>query len=449
MKTKYKLQCTQCSAEYEPDPFRLTCDVNHGPSLLRTVYSQKKLEVKEALPGLFRYIDWLPIENHLQVESKPITYESKKLAHHLGLTNLFISFNGYWPERNAHLFTCSFKELEAAVVLARIPKGEDRTLVIASAGNTGSAFASLCSQTQTPLYLVIPERSLSAICSKDNFGNNVRLISAGGNCDYFDAICLGQEISKLPNFFTQGGTPNVARRDGMGLTVVDAVLTMGRIPDHYFQAVGSGSGGIAAWEANLKFLEEGLFGTKRMKLHLAQNSPFTPMVDAWKAHSQEIFPIGEEEAKERIGQVSAQVLTTRKPAYSITGGVYDALVDTNGEMYRVNNAELERARALFAELEGIDISSSAGVALNSLIQAVEVGTVQKNDYVLLNITSGGMERLKQDYPLQYLQPSLTFSREEILPELVSKRIQQFAQSNSTGQLNLDKMELPYKLTMAA
>ncbi len=304
MRNKYTLRCTQCGAEYEPDPFRLSCDENHAPSLLRTVYSHKKLEVKEELPGLFRYIDWLPVVGYLQVEGKPISYESKELAHYLGLDHLFISFNGYWPERNARLFTCSFKELEAACVSARVPKGEERTLVVASAGNTGRAFASICSQTQTPLCLVIPEQSLSAIYSKDYFRPHVQLISAGGNCDYFDAICLGQTISKLPNFFPEGGTANVGRRDAMGLTVVDATITLDRIPDHYFQAVGSGAGGIAAWEANLRFLADGRFGTGRMKLHLSQNAPFTPMVDAWKAYSQEILPMTEEDAKERIGRVA-------------------------------------------------------------------------------------------------------------------------------------------------
>ncbi len=426
MRNKYTLRCTLCGVEYKPDPFRLTCDKNHAPSLLRTVYSNKKLEIKEELAGLFRYINWLPVERYLQIEGKPITYESKKLAHHLKLDHLFISFNGYWPERNARLFTCSFKELEAACVSARLPEGEERILVVASAGNTGRAFASVCSQTQTRLCLVVPQKSLSAIYSKEYFRSNVQLVSASGNCDYFDAICLGKNISNLPNFFPEGGTANVGRRDGMGLTVVDAIVTLGRIPDHYFQAVGSGAGGIAAWEANLRFLEDGRFGTGRMKLHLAQNLPFTPMVDAWKAHSQEIFPMIEKEAKERIGQVSAQMLTTRKPAYSIVGGVYDALVDTDGQMYGVSNSESERARMLFAQLEGIDIGSPAGVALASLVQAVEVGTVKKHDYVLLNITSGGIERLKQDYPLQYLQPSLTFSDEEIVPDIVAHRIQQLA-----------------------
>ncbi len=417
---KYILRCTLCGREYAPDPFRLCCDKEHKPSLLRTVYSNKKLEVKQTLPGVFRFIDWLPVERYLDVEGKPITYQSEYLAHHLGLDNLFISFNGYWSERNARLFTCSFKELEAFSILARVPNNNQKTLVVASAGNTGRAFANICSKLQIPFCLVIPEQNLSAIWSKDSFHSCVHFIAVNGNGDYFDAIRLGKIISQLDGFFPEGGAVNVARRDGMGLTVVDAAVTIGQIPDHYFQAVGSGTGGISAWEANLRFLADGGFESKKMKLHLSQNIPFTPMTDAWKTGNREINYLSEIEAKERINQVSAKVLTNRQPAYSLAGGLYEALVDTDGEMYGVTNKESEKARVLFEELEGIDISPAAGVATGALIQAVEAGTIGKKESILLNITSGGYKRMCQDYALNYLKPDLVFTPQEIKPDLVKE-----------------------------
>ena len=420
--TKYVLRCTLCGRKYTPEPFRLCCDEEHEPSLLRAVYSNQKLEVKENLPGLFRYIDWLPVERYLDVEGKPITYQSKNLAHHLGLDNLFICFNGYWPERDARLFTCSFKELEAFPILARAPKDNLKTLVVASAGNTGRAFANVCSQLQIPFYLVIPEQNLAAIWSRNNFHSCVRLIAVSGNGDYADAILLGKIISQLDGFFPEGGAANVARRDGMGLTVVDATITIGEIPDHYFQAVGSGTGGISAYEANLRFLEDGRFGQKKMKLHLAQNIPFTPMTDAWKESSREITSLSEIEAKKCISQVSAKVLTNRNPAYSLAGGLYEALVDTDGQMYGVTNEESKQARILFEELEGIDISPAAGIATGALIQAVESGEIGKKETILLNITSGGYERMRQDYALNYLKPDLVFTPQEIKPNLVAGRI---------------------------
>jgi cysteate synthase len=417
------LHCTSCGAKYDSDPFRLTCDADHSPSLLRSVYYTKQIEVKAHLPGLFRYIDWMPVERILEGVGKPITYESKDLAHYLKLDHLFISFNGYYPERDAQMLTGSFKELEAFSVLAGLPKNHPQTLVIASAGNTGRAFATVCSEHRIPLCLVVPEKNLSALWSKTNFDSVVSLISVGNGSDYSDAIALGRLMSKLDGFFPEGGAANVARRDGMGLTVIDAAVTLGRIPDHYFQAVGSGTGGIAAWEANLRLLADGRFGEQRMKLHLAQNAPFTPMVEAWKTASRALPPLSEAEAKASINQVAAQVLTNRNPAYSITGGLYEALVETQGEMYAVTNSASEQARHLFEELEGIDISPASGVAMAALLQAVEAKKVERRDYIVLNITSGGIKRMQQDYSLHYLQPMITCSPHGIDPYKVASQIE--------------------------
>lgn len=421
---KYTLCCTLCGAEYDPDPFRLHCDAEHEPALLRAVYRSKKLEVKEQLPGLFRYMDWLPVEQTLNVAGKPITYESHNLARYLGLSQLYISFNGYWPDRQAELYTCSFKELEAPSVLARIPSHHPRTLVIASAGNTGRAFATVCSDQGLPLCLVIPGQNLSAIWSRHRFQPNVRLVVVSGNGDYSDAIALGKMISQLDQYFPEGGAANVARRDGMGLTVLDAAVSLGRIPDHYFQAVGSGTGGISAWEANLRLLEDGRFGSNRMKLHLAQNAPFTPMVEAWNAKSRDLPPMHQNRAKAQINRVAAKVLTNRQPAYSIAGGLYEALLETDGQMYGVTNREAERARVLFEELEGIDICPASGVATAALLQAVKVGNLDRRDCILLNITGGGAKRMQQDYPLQTLQPAIAFAPHEIQPEIVLEHFEQ-------------------------
>ena len=58
----------------------------------------------------------------------------------------------------------------------------------------------------------------------------------------------------------------------MATTVLSAVTTIGRIPDYYFQAVGSGTGAIAAWEANQRLIEDGRFGTNLMKLKIGRAS---------------------------------------------------------------------------------------------------------------------------------------------------------------------------------
>ena len=108
----------------------------------------------------------------------------------------------------------------------------------------------------------------------------MKLISCEKGGDYFDAIHLSDLALKGPGFYAEGGAKNIARRDGMATPVLSAVTTIGRIPDYYFQAVGSGTGAIAAWEANQRLVADGRIGQNTMKLMVSQNAPFGPMYDA-------------------------------------------------------------------------------------------------------------------------------------------------------------------------
>lgn len=133
-------------------------------------------------------------------------------------------------------------------------------------------------------------------------------------------------------FYPEGGAKNVARRDGMGTTVLSAVQEIGRIPDYYFQAVGSGTGAIAAWEANKRFIADGRYGKNLMKLMVSQNVPFTLIYDSWKANSRALIDVDENTAREQVKEMCAKVLSNRKPPYSLKGGLYDALVATGGDV---------------------------------------------------------------------------------------------------------------------
>ena len=420
---RYVLRCVKCGREYEDDGFRLRCDVDHEPAVLRTVYTKKGFSLQEHLPGMFRYYDLLPVHRILEGGAAPVTYKSERLSGYLGLNNLYIIFNGYWPERNAFMETASFKELEAPSVLARIPKDHDGTIVVASAGNTGRAFAHICSRNHIPLLLVIPEDSADQIWSIKPFRDNVKLICASGSSDYYDAIKLAGQIINLDGFFPEGGAFNVARRDGMATTVLDCSYGAGRIPDHYFQAIGSGTGGIAAWECSLKLLGDGGYGQKRMKLHLSQNYPFVPITETWNRGLKNIPPLDEEDAKMQIHETCAKVLSNRQPPYSIRGGVYDVLTASSGYTYSVTNEEVFLAMRTFEEYEGIDICPEAGVAIGSLIQAIQQKKVEKDDLIALNITGGGERRVKRDNDVYFLEPFIKFTDKEINGKGMRKKLE--------------------------
>ena len=275
--TKYKLQNIATGEIFEDSGWLLSDPNYNKPSLIRTVYSNKQLNLKGDSDGLYKFSDWLPISRKLANSSFPVTYKSEKLAKALDLENLYITFSGYWPEIGADMATCSFKETEAYSVCARLKPEQKGVIVVASAGNTSRAFAKVCSENSIPLLIVVPEDNLDALWFDAPINNCLKLISTPTGSDYYDAIDLANKICSSEMFFEEGGAKNVARRDGMGTTVLSAATTIGRIPDYYFQAIGSGTGTIAAWEANLRLIGDGRFGDHKMTLIPSQNSPFTPM----------------------------------------------------------------------------------------------------------------------------------------------------------------------------
>ena len=378
------------------------------PGLIRAIYEKQVLELRGKEYGLYTFADWLPIQRALKGSWAPVTFRSKGLAGHLGLNNLWITFSGYWPEKGVEMKTCSFKETESYSVCARMNGTLDKVLVVASAGNTARAFARVCSDNNIPLLLSVPHDNLNALWFDEPIADCVKLICSETGSDYFDAIHLSNLAVSMDHFIAEGGAKNVARRDGMGTTVLSAVTTIGDIPEYYFQAIGSGTGAIAAWEANLRFIQDGRFGKRKMKLMVSQNDPFIPIHNAWKADSRAMLDLEDALARRQVEMIDAKVLSNRKPPYPITGGLYDALKDAGGDVLVATNEEARKAGELFEELEGIDIHPAAGVATATLINEVRLRRLDKDALIMLNITGGGEERFKSEKRLQYLEPSIVF-----------------------------------------
>ena len=418
--TEYKLLCVATGEEFEDAGWTLDAPSCAKPSLVRALYAKKQLTVYDDA-GLYKYRDWLPMKRMLRCEATHATYKSEGLARALGLENLYITFNGYFPEKGATMTTCSFKETEAYSVCARTEADCDKVLVVASAGNTARAFAKVCSENNIKLLLSVPEDNLDALWFDESLNDCVKLISCAKGGDYFDAIHLSNLALKSPKFYAEGGAKNIARRDGMATTVLSAVTTIGRIPDYYFQAVGSGTGAIAAWEANMRLVEDGRYGSNIMRLMVSQNAPFLPMYDAWRADSRDMLPYDDDKARRDVEIIDAKVLSNRKPPYGIAGGLYDALKATNGDVLVATNLQAQKAAQLFAETEGVDIHPAPAIALATLIKEVQSGNIDPKATIMLNITGGGEQRYRQGREIFHLTPSHVFSlspREEDVIEKV-------------------------------
>lgn len=415
--TRYNLMNVADGHEFEDKGWTLADPQAESPSLVRAVYENRRFTPREDLDGLYRYSDWLPVKRTLKGSCAPVTYKSEALAAELGLSNLYITFSGWWPEKGARMRTCSFKETEAYSVCGRLDPANERILVVASAGNTARAFAKVCSDNRIPLLISIPEDNMDALWFSEPLNDCVKIIASPKGSDYFDAIALSDKVCADPAFMAEGGAKNAARRDGMGTTLLSAVEKTGRIPDAYFQAIGSGTGTIAVWENNLRLIEDGRWGSHKMRLYPSQNDPFTIMYDSWKLHSRKLVEMTPDQARKAAADIDAKVLSNRKPPYSLAGGLFDAMEDAGGDMFKVTNDQLRFWKKRFQELEGIDIHDAPAVAVASLAQAVREGAVKKDEMIMLNITGGGEELARSGQKVVYARPQLILD-----PDLPAEKI---------------------------
>ncbi len=395
---RYRLVCVQCGWETREDRHEIHCP-HCGPSaFLQTRYDQQTLELAGNPEDFFSYRDWLPFDGSLDIPMTLRCIRADELGRELGLNDLWLLLCGYFPRQEACLTSCTFKMLEATGVMMRVLERSGKTLILSSAGNAGVAALEMGARAQIPAVVVVPESARNQMMTCPCTTEHGPMLILLKDSAYPDAIAL---VGRLQEHFKdrlvrEGGAWNVARRDAMGVPVLRAAQAMGGIPDHYFQAVGSGTGGIAAFEAAERLCRGGWSGGP-MHLHLVQNTPFTPMVDAWKEGRREVRHMDRSDVLDRLSRTFSNVLANAAPPYGVAGGVFDVVTKSGGELLAATNEEARNGCELLKKIPGCDPFPEAGVAMAGLLQAVENGTVNKNDSIVVHLTGGGWKASVKDF----------------------------------------------------
>jgi cysteate synthase len=189
--------------------------------------------------------------------------------------------------------------------------------------------------------------------------------------------------------------------------MLDAAFTIGRLPDHYFQGIGGGPGPIGIHEMAERLIEARLFKGPAPRQHVSQNVEHHPIHSAWQAGRDHLVP--EDYPSEEV-EVYSDYLLNKGPAYGQVGAVHDILKSSNGQTYIVEREAAIKAREMIESIEGIDIMTPGAVAAASLLQAVDAGEVDKDDCILLNMSGGGVARLKKDISTRVVKPWLSVKK---------------------------------------
>ena len=403
--SKYKLRCLHTNEMIEDE---YTLHHTDG-ALLVTEYSEQ-LSIDNSKDGMLKYQDWLPNIGLSQRNAGTTTYKANELGTQIGMNDLWVTFHGYWPEKGGMCPTGSFKDMEAVPTIMRLKEKGCKGMICASAGNTARAFAYFCGLENFPLIVIVGKDHAERLYLPANHPNkSVKLIVIEDG-DYYDAKVFSKKISQhLDSWQMEGGIHNVARRDGIGSLIIDAAFAIGELPAHYFQGIGGGPGPVGVHEMANRLIEAELFEGPVPRQHVSQNEEHCPIHNAWQAKRPHLtdsdFPDEEVE-------VFSDYLLNKAPAYEIKGGVYDTLVESNGQTYIVSKEDAKKAKTIFESIEGIDIMSPAAVALASLMQALDSGDIGADDCTVLNISGGGIERMESDMELVQITPWKTVSKND-------------------------------------
>jgi cysteate synthase len=392
---KAHVVCTKCGEVLAP----LAHSCPRCPDALpRTTYAETRFLVADR-DDIFRFASWLPGAATIATTIAPVVFHSERIAARLGMDDLVVAFSGYAPAVGARNMTGSFKDFEALPTLLYLRELGVAGVILASAGNTARAFAYAATVLEFPTVIVVPEAAAGGVRIPIKPSEAVRLIAVADSADYSAAIRLASAIAEARGLYSEGGARNVARRDGMGTVLLEYARVEGRLPRHYVQAVGSGTGAIATWEAAMRLQASGMFPDPLPCLHIAQNAPFVPIHNAWTTHA-EIDPEKDVERQlEQIRHVSALVLANRTPPFALEGGVRSALSATSGRTYAVTNGEIAAAQRLFEAEAGLSVGPESGAALAALSQARARDWIRRDEPVLLHATGSGDALLQRDHVL--------------------------------------------------
>ena len=400
---KYLLKCLETGDLLEDE---YTLAYTEG-SLLRAVFNGP-MEVKP-LQGVWKYLDWIPTSTSNEYVAGTTTYKAEALGKALGMSNLWVTFHGYWPEKGGLCPTGSFKDMEAVPTIQRLRDHNCTGLICASAGNTARGFTHFCGLDNMPLIVVVGKDHGHRIWTKKGHPTDSVKVVVVEDGDYYDAKTVAKGIAKvLTGWQMEGNVHNVARRDGIGSLLLDAAFAIGQLPDHYFQGIGGGPGPIGVHEMADRLIESGQFEGPAPRQHLSQNVEHCPIHNAWQAKRDHLVP---EDYPRHDVEVYSDYLMNKGPAYGEVGAVHDILKASNGQTYVVERADAVAAKTLFESTEGIDIMTPGGVALASLQQALASGEVKSDESTVLNISGGGVERLKREYETAPVEPWLRVTKE--------------------------------------
>lgn len=389
MGQKYKLICTACGAVYDSfaewfaNDQKCNCGCQRAEAVYDADYS-KLFDCKEHCDSLFRYFDFLPLNNSENIVScgegaEPI--EEWAFFEKYAKDKHNIDCKVYVVRNDHNNGSGTFKDIAAALGASVFKENGVKRFCLASTGNAATAFSRYCALAGITFDVFMP----CDVCPETadtirSHGQNIH-ISEGG---YGAAKQEAADFHKNEKVLISAGNIDPIRVEAKRTMVFEFLRQLGKMPDVFFQAVAGGTGPIAL-DKGVRELQKYYDASLRMpKLILVQQDSCDPMVQAWERASSEDFPNGwEKDFLSVVPHTRISILTAGTP------GMYPVVAPmvkkSNGSFVRVKENELPALGKWINDNTGTIFGPASMVCFAGFIKALEEGKINNGETILLNI----------------------------------------------------------------
>jgi threonine synthase len=374
------LICRECKKEYKPQ-FRYICEDCFGPLDVKYIYPtniKRELFESRTEKTYWRYFELLPIKDKNNIVSinsgfTPLQ-KSTNLSKDLRLKSLYIKNDSVNP-------TFSFKDRPAGVAVSRAKEINLKAVGCASTGNLASATAAHAALARLPCYIFAPA-DLEPVKISQALAYGAEFVAVDGTYD--DANRVASVIGDSKGI----GIVNINMRpyyvEGSKTLAYEVAEQLNwQVPDYLVIPVGSGAMLNAICKGFEELCEIGLVNdVSNLKIIAAQPHGCSPVVDAFKSNSNEIFPV------EKPNTI-AKSLAIGDPVDGIY--VLNRLKQYLGMAVSATNQEIIEGILKLSKTEGIFTEPAGGVSVAVLQKLVESGKIDRDANIVCYVTGNGLK----------------------------------------------------------
>jgi threonine synthase len=374
------LICRECKKEYKPQ-FRYICEDCFGPLDVNYIYPtniKRELFESRTEKTYWRYFELLPIKDKNNIVSinsgfTPLQ-KSTNLSTDLRLKSLYIKNDSVNP-------TFSFKDRPAGVAVSRAKEINLKAVGCASTGNLASATAAHAAVARLPCYIFAPA-DLEPVKISQALAYGAEFVAVDGTYD--DANRVASVIGDSKGI----GIVNINMRpyyvEGSKTLAYEVAEQLNwQVPDYLVIPVGSGAMLNAICKGFEELCEIGLVNdVSNLKIIAAQPHGCSPVVDAFKSNSDEIFPV------EKPNTI-AKSLAIGDPGDGIY--VLKRLKQYHGIAESATNQEIMNGILKLSKTEGIFTEPAGGVSVAVLQKLVENGKIDPDANIVCYVTGNGLK----------------------------------------------------------